>query len=106
MLAVWDKAVFPFGNQLIFESVTNVYLCVCVSVSERERGTILLLLLLLLLQFILLLQVDVRRLHSDDGFVQKTESFLHMFGLHLKTNREKRSLTLSITQLAYKKLHQ
>lgn len=45
----------------------------------------ILLLLLLLLQFVLLLQVDVWRLHSDDGFVQKTEGFLHMFGLHLKT---------------------
>lgn len=42
------------------------------------------LLLLLLLKFILLLQVDVRRLHSDYGFVQKAEGFLYMFGLHLE----------------------
>lgn len=42
------------------------------------------LLLLLLLHFVLLLQVNVGRLHSDDGFVQETEGFLHMFGLHLK----------------------
>lgn len=41
-------------------------------------------LLLLLLHFVLLLQVNVGRLHSDDGFVQETEGFLHMFGLHLK----------------------
>lgn len=43
------------------------------------------LLLLLFLHFILLFQVDVWRLHSDDRFVQKTERFLHVFGLNLET---------------------
>ncbi len=61
-----------------------MFVCVC---------TILLLLLLLLLQFVLLLEVDVGRLHSDDGFVQKTEGFLHMFGLHLKTQRQEGQIT-------------
>lgn len=42
------------------------------------------LLLLLFLNFILLFQVDVWRLHSDDRFVQKTEGFLHVFGLNLE----------------------
>lgn len=55
-----------------------VFLCVCT----------ILLVLLLFLQLVVLLQVDVGRLHSDDGFVQKTEGFLHMFGLHLKTKRK------------------
>lgn len=45
--------------------------------------TFLLLLLLLLLQFIVLFQVDIGRLHSDDGFVQEAEGFFYMFGLHL-----------------------
>lgn len=42
------------------------------------------LLLLLFLHFILLFQVDVWCLHSDDRFVQKTECFLHVFGLNLE----------------------
>lgn len=53
-------------------------------VSESVCVSTILLLLLLLLHFVLLLQVNVGRLHSDDGFVQETEGFLHMFGLHLK----------------------
>lgn len=61
---------------------------VCLSVCEMCICTVLLLLLLHLLQFVLLLQVDVGRLHSDDGFVQEAEGFLHMFGLHLKANRQ------------------
>ncbi|KAF3858565.1 hypothetical protein F7725_011766 [Dissostichus mawsoni] len=36
------------------------------------------LLLLLFLQVVILPQVDVGRLHSDDGFVQQTEGFLHV----------------------------
>lgn len=71
---------------------------VCTFVSRRVcllcDSTFLLLLLLLLLQFILLLQVDVGRLHSDDGFVQKTEGFLHMFGLDLETYRGMTMVTI------------
>lgn len=62
--------------------------------SQVRRGSdittiCLLLLLLFLLHFLLLIQVDVGRLHPDDGFVQEAESFLYMFGLHLWVKRVK-----------------
>lgn len=38
---------------------------------------------LLLFLFVILLQVDVGRFHSDNGLIQKTERFLHVFGLYL-----------------------
>lgn len=47
-----------------------------------------LLLLIFLLKFLLLIQVNVRRLHPNDGFVQEAESFLYMFWLHLRAKKE------------------
>lgn len=55
----------------------------------------ILLLLRLLLHFILLVQVDVGRLHSDDGFVQEAEGLLHVFGLHLKETERTKIKTFS-----------
>lgn len=54
----------------------------------KEAVTPTVLLLLLLLQLLVLLQVDVRRLHSDDGLVEQAEGFLHVFRLHLKTGNK------------------
>lgn len=34
---------------------------------------------------LLLFKVDVRGIHTDDGFVQQTERFLNMFRLYLRT---------------------
>lgn len=81
------RDVVSWKDKFALDGVYTLQISACAYIFSQGEcllcDSTFLLLLFLLLQFILLLQVDVRRLHSDDGFVQKTEGFLHVFGLHL-----------------------
>lgn len=82
--SVWDVHAY---NRKVSGQLSACTVCMETNMHTYVSGERPTVLLLLLLQLVVLLQVDVRRLHSDDGLVEETEGFLHVFGLHLETGR-------------------